>query len=57
MLEDKIQKFLEFRKTFTKREWIELNRLVQHRLEEKAAQLELDDLDVRIIKDQAKRFI
>ena len=57
MLEDKIQKFLEFRKTFTKREWIELNRLVQHRLEEKAALLELDDLDVRIIKDQAKRFI
>lgn len=46
-----VQQFLEFRKKFTKREWHELNRAVEVRLNEKADQLELDDFDLKVITE------
>lgn len=47
--EDVIQ-FLIFRKNFTKKEWFELNRIIDMVLKEKADKLELDDLDIEKIK-------
>lgn len=44
-----IEEFLEFRKKFTKRQWHELTQAVEHRFNEKAAHLKLDDSDIQII--------
>ena len=55
--ETTIKEFLEFRNTFTTREWHELNQAVDERLKQKADQLKLDDLDLVAISDKLKRFI
>lgn len=52
-----VQQFLEFRKKFTKREWHELNRAVEVRLNEKADQLELDDFDLKVITERLERYL
>lgn len=44
-----VKEFLNFRKQFTKREWLELNQAVNTRINEKADQLQLDDLDISVI--------
>lgn len=44
-----IKQFLEFRKQFTRRQWQEINRLVNTRLDKKAAELQLDDEDIQSI--------
>ena len=57
MNEKMLKEFLEFRKQFTKYEWFELNQIINSRLSEKADQLELDDLDLKIIQERASRII
>ena len=57
MDEKMLKEFLEFRKQFTKYEWFELNQIINSRLNEKADQLELDDLDLKIIQERASRII
>ena len=52
-----IKVFLDFRSKFTKREWHELNQAVDERLNQKADQLKLDDLDLVAISDKLERFI
>ncbi|NQP30733.1 hypothetical protein HO924_00655 [Streptococcus suis] len=52
-----VQQFLEFRKKFTKREWHELNRAVEVRLNEKADQLELDDFDLKVVTERLERYL
>ncbi|HFR3650139.1 TPA: hypothetical protein ACHVEJ_001058 [Streptococcus suis] len=52
-----VQQFLEFRKKFSKREWYELNRAVEVRLNEKADQLELDDFDLKAITERLERYL
>ena len=44
-----IKQFLAFRKQFTRRQWQEINHLVNTRLDKKAAELQLDDEDIQII--------
>lgn len=51
-MEDKINQFLQFRKMFTKREWFEINAAIELREKEKADKLELDDFDIKTIKDR-----
>lgn len=51
-MEERIKSFLNFRKQFTKREWFELNRVIDARLKEKADQLVLDDSDLQVISDR-----
>ena len=48
-MKEKLNEFLKFRSQFTKREWFEINQVVEARLNEKADQLKLDDSDVEII--------
>ena len=50
-----IKEFLKFRSQFTKREWFEINQVVEARLNEKADQLKLDDIDVEIISKRLER--
>ena len=52
-----IKEFLKFRSKFTKREWHELNQAIDERLNQKADQLKLDDLDLVAISDKLERFI
>ena len=52
-----IKEFLKFRSQFTIREWFEINQTVEARLNEKADQLKLDDLDVEIISKRLERKI
>ena len=52
-----INKFLKFRSQFTKREWIEINQVIEARLNEKADQLKLDDSDVEIISKRLEKNI
>ncbi|WP_312039324.1 hypothetical protein [Macrococcoides bohemicum] len=47
-----IKQFLEFRKQFTKKQWHEINQLVDSRFNKKAAELQLDDEDIEIILKQ-----
>lgn len=54
-LDNRVKEFLEFRKKFNTGEWLELTRAVQTRLNEKAAKLELDDLDIQIIEERILR--
>lgn len=51
-----IEEFLAFRKKFTKRQWYELTQAIEHRLNQKADQLVLDDQDIQIISEQLKYF-
>ena len=52
---EKINEFLKFRSQFTKREWFEINQVVEARLNEKADRLKLDDSDVEIISKRLER--
>lgn len=56
-MEETIKEFLKFRSQFTKREWFEINQVVEARLNEKADQLKLDDSDVEIISKRLKKLI
>lgn len=56
-MEETINEFLKFRSRFTKREWFEINQAVEARLNEKVAQLKMDDSDVEIISKRLERKI
>lgn len=56
-MEETIKEFLKFRSQFTKREWFEINQVVEARFNEKADQLKLDDSDVEIIARRLKKLI
>ena len=56
-MKEKIKEFLKFRSQFTVREWFEINQVVEARLNEKADQLKLDDIDVEIISKRLERKI
>lgn len=56
-MKEKLNEFLKFRSQFTKREWIEINQVVEARLNEKADQLKLDDVDLEIISKRLGRSI
>lgn len=52
-----IKEFLRFRSQFTVREWFEINQAVEARLNQKADQLKLDDLDLEIISKRLELSI
>ena len=56
-MKETIKEFLKFRSQFTKREWIEINKVVEARLNEKADQLKLDDSDLEIISKRLEKVI
>lgn len=56
-MKETINEFLKFRSQFTVREWFEINQTVEARLNEKADQLKLDDIDVEIISKRLERKI
>ena len=56
-MKEKLNEFLKFRSQFTKREWFEINQVVESRLNEKADQLKLDDSDVEIISKRLEKVI
>ena len=56
-MEETIKEFLKFRSQFTKREWLEINQAVEARLNQKADQLKLDDLDLEIISKRLGKII
>nr|DAP53901.1 MAG TPA: hypothetical protein [Caudoviricetes sp.] len=56
-MEEKLNEFLKFRSQFTKREWFEINQVINDRLNEKADQLKLDDLDLEIISKRLEKVI
>ncbi|HET0403334.1 hypothetical protein EQH27_09795 [Streptococcus pneumoniae] len=55
--EKKLNEFLKFRSQFTKREWIEINQVIDSRLNEKSDQLKLDDSDIEIISKRLEKVI
>lgn len=50
-MQDIIEKFLEFRKEFTPRQWSEINNIIDNQFKKKAVELQLDDQDVEVIKN------
>ena len=56
-MKEKINEFLKFRSQFTVREWFEINQAIEARLNQKVAQLKMDDSDIEIISSRLKRFI
>ena len=56
-MKEKLKEFLKFRSQFTKREWLEINQVVEARLNEKADQLKLNDSDVEIISKRLEKVI
>lgn len=56
-MKETIKEFLKFRSQFTKREWFEINQVVEARLNEKADQLKLDDSDLEIISKRLEKVI
>ncbi|HDG8393127.1 TPA: hypothetical protein ACUIAY_002335 [Staphylococcus aureus] len=50
-MERTIKQFLEFRKQFTPTQWHEINRIIDGQFSKKAAELQLDDQDVEVIKN------
>ena len=56
-MKETINEFLKFRSQFTKREWFEINQAVEARLNQKADQLKLDDLDLEIISKRLEKVI
>ena len=56
-MEETINEFLKFRSHFTKREWFEINQVINDRLNQKADQLKLDDLDLEIISKRLELSI
>lgn len=55
-MKEKLNEFLKFRSQFTKREWIEINQVVEARLNEKADQLKLNDLDLKVISKRLEKI-
>lgn len=55
-MKETINEFLKFRSQFTKREWIEINQVIEARLNEKADQLKLDGSDVEIISKRLEKL-
>ena len=55
-MKETINEFLKFRSQFTKREWIEINQVVEARLNEKADQLKLNDLDLKVISKRLEKI-
>ena len=56
-VKETIKEFLKFRSQFTKREWFEINQVVEVRLNEKADQLKLDDSDIEIISSRLEKVV
>lgn len=56
-MKETIKEFLEFRSKFSVREWFEINQAVEARLNQKVAQLKMDDSDVEIISKSLERKI
>ena len=56
-MKETIKEFLKFRSQFTKREWFEINQVVEACLNEKADRLKLNDLDLEIISKRLERSI
>ena len=56
-MKEAVKEFLKFRSQFTKREWFEINQVVEARLNEKADQLKLNDSDVEIISKRLEKVI
>lgn len=56
-MKETIKEFLKFRSQFTKREWFEINQVIDSRLNEKADQLKLDDSDLEIISKRLEKLI
>ena len=56
-MKEKLNEFLKFRSQFTKREWIEINQVIDSRLNQKADQLKLDDSDLEIIAKRLEKVI
>ena len=56
-MKEKLNEFLKFRSQFTKREWFEINQVVEARLNEKVDQFKLDDSDVEIISKRLEKVI
>ena len=56
-MKEQLNEFLKFRSQFTKREWHEINQVVEARLNQKADQLKLDDLDLEIISKRLEKVI
>ena len=56
-MKETINEFLKSRSQFTKREWFEINQVVESRLNAKADQLKLDDSDVEIISKRLEKVI
>ncbi len=54
-MKETIKEFLKFRSHFTLREWFEINQAVEARLNQKADQLKLDDLDLEIISKRLEK--
>lgn len=56
-MKETIKEFLKFRSQFTVREWFEINQAVEARLNQKVAQLKMDDSDVEIISKRLEKVI
>ena len=56
-MEEKLNEFLKFRSKFTKREWYEINQVINERLNQKDDQLKIDDLDLKIISKRLEKVI
>nr|DAK40653.1 MAG TPA: hypothetical protein [Caudoviricetes sp.] len=56
-MKETIKKFLKFRSQFTVREWFEINQAIEARLNQKVAQLKMDDSDIEIISKRLERSI
>lgn len=56
-MKEKINEFLKFRSQFTVREWFEINQAIEARLNQKVAQLKMDDLDLEIISKRLEKVI
>lgn len=56
-MKETIKEFLKFRSRFTVREWFEINQAIEARLNQKVAQLKMDDSDVEIISKRLERSI
>ena len=54
-MKEKLNEFLKFRSQFTKREWFEINQAIEARLNQKADQLKLDDIDIEIISKRLEK--
>ncbi|UFA53812.1 hypothetical protein [Staphylococcus aureus] len=54
---EEIRQFLEFRKKFTQSQWQELNHIIDSQFKKKAAELKLDDEDIKEIENVINRPI